>query len=151
MRTIVRYRQNLGRIYLQKEESEHVLLLIPKGCGEGTDLRFLQGYFGSVPDERINWNGAVDIVKREAVGLSIDCPEIIAAPRRKLWASYEWHSHRILLNPYLLEKPATAVRTVLFHELCHVFCHTHAPVFWERLDDMLPDWAVGEGVLRRKG
>lgn len=46
---------------------------------------------------------------------------------------------------WLIEAPSDCIDYVIIHELCHIQKSNHGPVFFELLEQKLPDWE------RRKG
>jgi predicted metal-dependent hydrolase len=94
---------------------------------------------------------ATDLFERRLGNL---CPTLRWVEQKPTWKllkmKQQWGSCSpegiLSLNPHLIKAPTDCIDYVLLHELCHLKHHNHDTVFYQLLQNHMPNW---EAVKRR--
>lgn len=66
-------------------------------------------------------------------------PRLQIRRMQKRWGSLS-KGGTLTLNTALIRAPRECIDYVITHELCHIQCHNHSPVFYRLLEKVMPDW-----------
>ena len=69
---------------------------------------------------------------------------------RSLWGRCS-AAGNILFNPLILLAPPRVIAYLVAHEVCHLRHMNHAPVFWQLVAQVCPDWQECRHWLRQHG
>lgn len=147
--------RGLGRLKLVRDAGGRRVLHIPEGVSEETALQFLDGYAAGLPAAVCrNKEQTLALIRRMlpewTARLSLDAaPAVRLGTRKGLWGRCCLQERAVELSEQCCGLPEQVIETLLVHELCHLRVADHRPAFWQLMTDVLPDWAVREGMLRR--
>ena len=69
----------------------------------------------------------------------LETPQFRVRSMRQRWGSCSSKGH-LNLNLWLVRLPIELIHYVIAHELCHLIEFNHSPRFYEKLDDLMPEW-----------
>lgn len=71
---------------------------------------------------------------------NIERPEIIVRSMTQTWGSCTVNGNSVRLNVRLMKATEDCIEMVVLHELLHFKFPNHDKVFYEKLDELMPDW-----------
>ncbi len=66
------------------------------------------------------------------------------------WGSCH-HDGRIYYNWRLIMAPEWVIDYVVVHELCHLIHHNHSKLYWQTVEDIMPDYRQAKAWLKNDG
>lgn len=69
-------------------------------------------------------------------------PGLLVRKMKRRWGSYSRKTHRVTLNPNLIQAATRHIDYVIIHELCHIDNEHHNKAFYEQLSGKLPGWEL---------
>ena len=65
---------------------------------------------------------------------------ITVKAQKTIWGSCHYRRRTINLNWKIIMAPFPVIDYVVVHELCHLKVPNHSPMFWRKVEDILPDY-----------
>ena len=90
------------------------------------------------------------MLKETATRMGLECPALTIRGQKTLWGSFSVRSG-VSLNWKLLMAPEKAIRSVVVHELSHVYVRNHSPRFWAVVQRYCPDYRQHRRWLDENG
>ncbi|MCI5072101.1 M48 family metallopeptidase [bacterium] len=67
---------------------------------------------------------------------------------KRQWGNYSKKKHKVTLNLKLLHLPEICLKSVIYHELCHIQYFSHGQCFYQLLDKVMPNWRDADQYLK---
>jgi predicted metal-dependent hydrolase len=84
----------------------------------------------------------------EQIGKDIRATRLL--PMKSLWGSLSVAGH-MTLDLSLMLAPQSALEYVVVHEMCHLWVRNHGRRFWQRVEDVFPNYHEQRDWLSRQG
>ena len=76
-------------------------------------------------------------------------PEVKLRKMKSQWGNCHWAQGYITLNTALSRCPKELREYVALHELVHFLHHDHSALFYEAMEERMPDWKARRNLLKR--
>lgn len=85
-----------------------------------------------------------------AVDMAVSPASIAVKAYKSRWGSCH-HDGRIYFNWRLIMAPVWVIDYVIVHELCHLIHHNHSTYFWQKVEEVMPDYKQAKEWLKING
>jgi len=88
--------------------------------------------------------------RKIAVDIGVSPASIAVKTYKSRWGSCH-HDGRIYFNWRLIMAPIWVIDYVIVHELCHLIHHNHSKCFWQKVEEIMPDYNQAKEWLKING